>query len=362
MILLRGFVTVTSTQSGKSSLFLTLFRIIERDEGSIRIDGLDIADMGLNDLRKALAIIPQEPVLFSGSVRYNIDPFSEHTDAELWGALERAHLKQTIMKNADGLEMDVGNGGENFSAGQRQLLCLARALLKKSKILVLDEATAAVDVETDNLIQSTIRRAFNDCTTLTIAHRLNTIIDSDRILVLDRGRKLEYDTPQNLLANPGGVFTSMVEETGPENAAFLRKVARGEMEDISQGEAKSRDDDGNATERLRTLTLSGIEYTGENLSPVSMANDNLPLTARADNAIATIRDLVLSLGENESQEVKDHLREQNMTEITWLERVRSLMENLNILITEKESEIEERNKLANHDSNTVIMLATAQLR
>merc|ERR1711871_523480 len=152
---------------------------------------------------------------------------------KLWFALERAHLKSYVKDHGmgkSGLDMQVGEGGSNFSVGQRQLLCLARALLKNAKILVLDEATAAVDVETDNLIQSTIRVAFSDCTTLTIAHRLNTIIDSDRVLVLERGKKLEYDTPANLLDPKKGysAFSSMVEETGPENAAHLRAAARGE--------------------------------------------------------------------------------------------------------------------------------------
>lgn len=168
------------TGAGKSSLTLALFRIIEPASGRITIDGVDIAVIGLADLRSQLTIIPQDPVLFSGSIRQNLDPFDEHDDASVWMALERSHLKAHIQAQPDGLASPVSEGGENFSVGQRQLVCLARALLRRSKVLVLDEATAAIDLETDNLVQTAIRREFADCTVITIAHRLNTIMDSDR--------------------------------------------------------------------------------------------------------------------------------------------------------------------------------------
>nr|XP_058971200.1 multidrug resistance-associated protein 1-like [Pocillopora verrucosa] len=171
---------VGRTGAGKSSLALALFRILERSGGKIVIDGVDIATIGLRDLRSRLTIIPQEPVLFSGTLRLNLDPFNEHFDEELWRILEVSHLKRFVMSLRGGLQYVIAEGGEDLSVGQRQLICLARALLRKSKILVLDEATAAVDLETDELIQQTIRREFADSTVFTIAHRLNTIMDYDR--------------------------------------------------------------------------------------------------------------------------------------------------------------------------------------
>ncbi|KAI4297481.1 hypothetical protein L6164_037370 [Bauhinia variegata] len=212
---------VGRTGAGKSSMFNALFRIVELQSGRIIIDGCDISKFGLPDLRKVLTIIPQAPVLFSGTVRFNLDPFNEHNDADLWEALERAHLKDVITRNPFGLDAEVSEGGENFSVGQRQLLSLARALLRRSKILVLDEATAAVDVRTDALIQKTIRQEFKSCTMLIIAHRLNTIIDCNQILVLDAGKVLEYSTPEELLLNEGSAFYKMVQSTGAANAQYL---------------------------------------------------------------------------------------------------------------------------------------------
>nr|QWN59146.1 ATP-binding cassette C transporter [Rehmannia glutinosa] len=217
---------VGRTGAGKSSMINALFRIVELERGRILIDDFDIAKFGLTDLRKVLSIIPQSPVLFSGNVRFNLDPFGEHNDQDLWEALERAHLKNVIRRSSLGLDAEVLEGGENFSVGQRQLLSLARALLRRSKILVLDEATAAVDVRTDALIQKTIREEFKSCTMLTIAHRLNTIIDSDQILVLDSGQVIEYDTPENLLASGASAFSKMVQSTGPANAQYLHSLVK----------------------------------------------------------------------------------------------------------------------------------------
>ncbi|XP_060675528.1 ABC transporter C family member 2-like isoform X1 [Ziziphus jujuba] len=218
---------VGRTGAGKSSMINALFRIVELEKGRILIDNCDIGKFGLTDLRKVLGIIPQSPVLFSGTVRFNLDPFSEHSEADLWEALERAHLKDVIRRNSLGLDAEVSEAGENFSVGQRQLLSLARALLRRSKILVLDEATAAVDVGTDVLVQKTIREEFKLCTMLIIAHRLNTIIDCDRILLLDGGQVLENDSPVELLSSESSAFSKMVQSTGTANAQYLLSLVLG---------------------------------------------------------------------------------------------------------------------------------------
>ncbi|XP_017570960.1 multidrug resistance-associated protein 1-like [Pygocentrus nattereri] len=204
---------VGRTGAGKSSLALGIFRILEAAKGQIYIDRVDIAEIGLQDLRSRITIIPQDPVLFSGSLRMNLDPFDGYSDEEVWRALELAHLKNFVSGLPDKLNHECSEGGENLSLGQRQLVCLARALLRKTKILVLDEATAAVDLETDNLIQSTIRTQFEDCTVLTIAHRLNTIMDYTRVIVMDRGNVTEMDSPANLIAGRGQ-FYWMCREAG----------------------------------------------------------------------------------------------------------------------------------------------------
>lgn len=203
---------VGRTGAGKSSLTLALFRIIEAAGGSINIDGLDISTLGLYDLRRQLTIIPQDPVLFSGTLRSNLDPFDAKNEVELWRALEHSHLKDFVATLTEGLQHEIAEGGENISVGQRQLLCLARALLRKSRILILDEATAAVDMETDDLIQATIRREFADCTIITIAHRLNTILDYDRVIVLDGGEIAESDSPQELLKRESSLFYALAKD------------------------------------------------------------------------------------------------------------------------------------------------------
>ena len=200
------------TGAGKSSLTLALFRIVEPVDGTIIIDNIDITKLGLYDLRSRLTIIPQDPVLFTGTLRLNLDPFNVHSDEEIWSSLELAHLKQFVSSLDDGLNHSISEGGENLSVGQKQLVCLARALLKDSRIIVLDEATAAVDIETDELIQETIRKQFTNCTIITIAHRLNTVIDYDKIMVLSKGQIIEYDLPQNLLQNQNSVFHSMAKD------------------------------------------------------------------------------------------------------------------------------------------------------
>ncbi|KRT80298.1 ABC transporter ATP-binding protein, partial [Oryctes borbonicus] len=211
---------VGRTGAGKSSLISALFRLAQVD-GLIIIDTLDTKNLGLHDLRSKLSIIPQEPVLFSASMRYNLDPFNEFSDKDLWSALDDVELKNAISS----LEYKVEEGGNNFSVGQRQLICLARAIIRRNNILILDEATANVDPETDSLIQAAIRKKFQECTVLTIAHRLNTIMDSSRIIVMDAGRIVECDHPHILLQNPDGYFTKLVMQTG-ETFESLRRIAQ----------------------------------------------------------------------------------------------------------------------------------------
>ncbi len=204
---------VGRTGAGKSSLTLALFRLIESVTGSICIDGICISTLGLQDLRSRLTIIPQDPVLFTGSLRMNLDPSHKYSDQQLWTALELAHLKEYANSLDAGLDHQLTEGGDNLSVGQKQLVCLARALLKKSKILVLDEATAAVDLQTDELIQRTIRKEFFDCTIVTIAHRLNTIMDYDKVIVMDKGAVVEYDSPNILLNKKDSSFYLMAKDS-----------------------------------------------------------------------------------------------------------------------------------------------------
>uniref|UniRef100_A0A7S1NHE9 ATP-dependent transporter ycf16 n=1 Tax=Eutreptiella gymnastica TaxID=73025 RepID=A0A7S1NHE9_9EUGL len=219
---------VGRTGAGKSTLLVALYRLSELTSGTIYIDGVDISQVDLATLRQAISIIPQTPILFTGTIRYNLDPFQQRTDAEIWRALGQANLTDVVEVLPGKLDFKVAEGGESFSVGQRQLLCLARALLRRSKILMIDEATANIDPSTDNLIQETIRTQFQDCTTITIAHRLNTIIDSDRVLVLSYGWMMQFDTPAKLLAIPHpqpSIFRDLVEETGEASANYLRSVA-----------------------------------------------------------------------------------------------------------------------------------------
>ncbi|NXK05703.1 MRP6 protein, partial [Herpetotheres cachinnans] len=201
------------TGAGKSTLAVGLLRLVEAAEGAILIDGLDIAQLGLHELRTKITVIPQDPVLFSGSLRMNLDPLNQYTDADIWTALELTQLKSFVADLPDQLEYQCTDQGENLSTGQKQLVCLARAVLRKAKILILDEATAAVDLETDLQIQSTLRTQFKYSTVLTIAHRINTIMDCDRILVLEDGQIAEFDTLEHLIAQKG-LFYRLMEESG----------------------------------------------------------------------------------------------------------------------------------------------------
>ena len=257
---------VGRTGAGKSSLTLALFRFLEARDGSIHIDGLDVSKISLHALRSRLAIIPQDPVLFSGTVRSNLDAFGNHTDAELYEALERVHLiRSTGSTSQDehsnpaadsgddsgintpagpdtntnifrSLSSRISEGGLNLSQGQRQLLCLARAIVSRPKIMVLDEATSAVDMATDVLIQRSIREEFQDSTLMVIAHRLSTIADFDRILVMADGRAVEFDSPKKLMAKAQGTFRGMVEQSG--EVAMLKEIIEGLGPEKGKGRAE----------------------------------------------------------------------------------------------------------------------------
>ncbi|XP_055508829.1 ATP-binding cassette sub-family C member 9-like [Leucoraja erinacea] len=198
------------TGSGKSSLSLAFFRMVDIFEGKIVIDGIDISKLPLHTLRSRLSIILQDPVLFSGSIRFNLDPECKCTDDGLWEALEIAQLKNMVKSLPGGLNAMVTEGGENFSVGQRQLFSLARAFVRKSSILIMDEATASIDMATESILQKVVMTAFADRTVVTIAHRVHTILTADLVIVMKRGKILEYDKPENLLAHEGGIFASFV--------------------------------------------------------------------------------------------------------------------------------------------------------
>ncbi|XP_075154250.1 putative multidrug resistance-associated protein lethal(2)03659 [Haematobia irritans] len=215
---------VGRTGAGKSSIIQAIFRLAQ-NEGLLDIDGFDISTLGLHDLRSRISIIPQEPILFSGTLRYNLDPFDDRTDEEIWQALDDVKLKSYVKSLKGGLSARMYDGGSNFSMGQRQLVCMARAILRHNKILIMDEATANVDPETDKFIQEAIHTKFEKCTVLTIAHRLHTVMDNDRVLVMDAGRVVELGHPYQLLENPDGYLHQFVEKTGPGTAKHLRYIA-----------------------------------------------------------------------------------------------------------------------------------------
>ncbi|KAJ3535457.1 hypothetical protein NM688_g6972 [Phlebia brevispora] len=223
------------TGSGKSTLALSFFRFVEPTQGRIVIDGLDICTIGLTDLRSKLTIIPQDPTVLSGTLRSTLDVFNEYEDAEIFEALRRVHLippdgaeedPEIVNANAfRNLDCPVSEGGENFSTGEKQLLCMARAILKRTRVLVMDEATASVDYATDELIGKTIRQEFAQSTILTIAHRLRTVIDYDRVMVLDQGRIAEFDKPSTLLKDSTSMFYSLCNATGKTEFSVLKKMA-----------------------------------------------------------------------------------------------------------------------------------------
>lgn len=216
---------VGRTGSGKSSLLLALLRMVPYESGTVFIDGVDVSAIGVRHLRSRMSVIPQDPFMFSGSVRHNLDPFQKFDDDQLWRVLDAVSLKSVITELELKLEAPVVDQGANFSLGQRQLFCMARAMLRNSRVLMLDEATASVDLDTDNLLQTAIRKAFTECTMLTIAHRLNTIMDSDRVIVMANGKAVENADPDTLLQADSGIFTGMVSQTGKSASRYLRGLA-----------------------------------------------------------------------------------------------------------------------------------------
>lgn len=216
---------VGRTGAGKSSLIMGLFRLAELAEGSIAIDGVDIKTLHLRELRSRIAILPQEPCLFKGTLRSNLDPFNRYSDEELMAVAQKCYLDPLLRSSGEGLATPIASNGSNISLGTAQLVCLARALLNRSRVLVLDEATAALDLETDAAVQRVIRREFADRTIITIAHRLDTIIDSDRILVMNAGVVAEFDSPSRLLGDPGSIFSQLCKQAGPHQYEALRQSA-----------------------------------------------------------------------------------------------------------------------------------------
>ena len=203
---------VGRTGAGKSTLCLALCRIIEKLEGCIKIDGIDIADVGLADLRDRITIIPQDPVLFENTLRFNLDPQAKCTDQALLNILEQAGLESLLERDGNGLEFKITSKGVNLSAGEKALICICRAALRKSKVVLMDEATASIDVNTEESIQKLMKSEFNEATVLTVAHRLNTIVDSDKIIVMSYGQVIEFDSPKVLKNNSQSAFYKLLQQ------------------------------------------------------------------------------------------------------------------------------------------------------
>lgn len=225
---------VGRTGAGKSSLAVVLLRLVEPCGGKILIDDIDVSTIGLDNLRNAVTIIPQTPIIFSGTIRSNLDPFQQYDDFQIWKILERVHIKDTIEQMPLKLDQVLNENGSNLSIGEKQILCLARSILRRSKIVVLDEATANIDTTSDQIIQQTIRQEFQDSTVICIAHRLDTIIDSDRVIVMDDGKIVEFDTPHALLSKSSSLFLDLVNETGSAASILKEQAAKKKQQQQQQ--------------------------------------------------------------------------------------------------------------------------------
>ncbi|XP_067141332.1 ATP-binding cassette subfamily C member 4-like [Centruroides vittatus] len=258
---------VGRTGAGKSSLIAALFRLTE-PTGSIFVDGVNIGDIDLHQLRSKLSVIPQVPLLFGGSLRRNLDPLKAHDDTSLWKVLESVGLKEVVGKLSGGLDSELIENGGNFSIGERQLICLARTLLSRNKIIIVDEATANVDKRTDLLMQKTIRENFSFCTILTIAHRVQSIMDSDRVMVLEEGRIREFDKPCKLLENKDGIFYNMVRMSGLTATKCLRNIEENKNNNIQitkevSVKTEQQHEQFVSPEKLLRLKENNTEYAGK---------------------------------------------------------------------------------------------------
>ncbi|OSX72672.1 hypothetical protein BU14_0415s0017 [Porphyra umbilicalis] len=318
---------VGRTGAGKSSLVAALFRLTELDSGRILVDGVDVAQLPLSTLRSRLSILPQEAFIFSSTVRGNLDPLDEATDAQVWAAIESAGLKGWVKSLATPV---IENG---VSAGQRQLLCLGRVLLRDSSVLVLDEATASVDAATDTAVGNTIATKLH-ATTLTIAHRLRSVIDSDKILVLDRGRVVEFAHPADLLADPASALSSLVDETGPATAEVLRGVAR-------DAAAAARGGDGNGDDAVTPVkSPPSLAAAAATLTPCrgrkgsggahGAAVGASPARIVLD-AYATLRAAIMTA---DSEPTAEALRHLGVPPRAWQGRLRTLVDRLAVLAAE----------------------------
>jgi ATP-binding cassette, subfamily C (CFTR/MRP), member 1 len=309
---------VGRTGAGKSTLFQSLFRLYEIDPngGTVKIDGVNTRVLGLNALRRAISIIPQDPTLFIGSFRWNLDPVGEYAgrDSVLLDALDSVFLRDLVERSPGKLDAEIAEGGANLSVGQRQLLCLARARLARAPILVVDEATANVDMHTDALIQQAIRKEFRDRTVLTIAHRLDTIIDSDRILVLDQGQAVELGTPRELLGIKNGAFSALVAGTGPVTARRLRDQAL--MSNKIDFLRASRDDAARAAEVLRVQNIAAAHQNTQMADTASLLREARKARDVLAQAIRTVNESGTFVRADNAAYTEDQLRKalHNMVE------------------------------------------------